>query len=435
VNDLALLVLFATFAGILARQLLLRGPPVWGILGLGALAMVAVGGISPEGAGAVLRFDLPVLILLFALFVFAAALQQAGAIDHLAHWLVDRARDPTDLPFLIFLGFGALSAILLNDALVLVGVPVLVAAARRARVAPQPLLLALALSVSVGSAATPFGNPQNLLISLQSGIATPFATFLRYLALPTAVNLVVGGAYLRWYFPGARLGPPGEGTRPRSPRVPLVPAGSLRRALRRSPVVVLFPLTLAAVVGSEIGPSFGVGPTLPLDLIALVGALVVLLLSPGRVGLLLRVDWTILLLFAALFVVVAGAVQGGLLQLIAAALPLPNPHAPASANLIILLGGLGGSQLVSNVPWVGLQIPVLHALGFDATTPVAWCALAAGSTLAGNVTLLGAASNLIVVQQAERRGVRIGLREFVRVGAPLAVLTVGVLYLFLLVGW
>lgn len=90
--------------------------------------------------------------------------------------------------------------------------------------------------------------------------------------------------------------------------------------------------------------------------------------------------------------------------------------------------------MVSNVPWVALQIPVLSGLGYGPGTPIIWMALAAGSTLAGNVTLLGAASNLILVESAEKLGVHIRLGEFVRHGLPLAAITITVLVVCLGLG-
>jgi Na+/H+ antiporter NhaD/arsenite permease-like protein len=95
---------------------------------------------------------------------------------------------------------------------------------------------------------------------------------------------------------------------------------------------------------------------------------------------------------------------------------------------------LGGSQVVSNVPWVALQIPVLKALGYGGGIPVVWIALAAGSTLAGNISLLGAVSNLILVDTAEKMHVRISLAEFMRLGLPIAAITVTVLLGCLLFG-
>ena len=118
-----------------------------------------------------------------------------------------------------------------------------------------------------------------------------------------------------------------------------------------------------------------------------------------------------------------------------AVLPIPGPGHPVPALLTIAGTSLAGPQVVSNVPWVALQIPLLTQLGYGGGTPIPWLALAGASTLAGNVTLLGAASNLIVVELAERQGVTIRLGEFVRVGLPLAAVTVLVLVACLAVGW
>ena len=100
----------------------------------------------------------------------------------------------------------------------------------------------------------------------------------------------------------------------------------------------------------------------------------------------------------------------------------------------VLALSVAGSQLVSNVPWVALQIPVLQAAGHGPATPVIWLARASGSTLAGALTLLGAASKLIIVEQSERAGVRLTPGRFVRVGAPLTAMTVTVVFVCLLVG-
>jgi Na+/H+ antiporter NhaD/arsenite permease-like protein len=432
-NLLAATVLVVTVGAVLSRQLLLRGPPIWLIFLAGAFAMVAVEALSISGAGSAISSNLPILVFLFSLFIFAAGLEQAGALDHLARWILGQARRPSDLPLVLFVAVGIVSAFVINDALVLVGVPVLFAVARRLQVSAEPLLLTLAFSVTVGSVLTPFGNPQNLLVSLGSGISAPVASFFRYLLLPTIVNLLVGGLYLRRVFRSQFSATEGTGISV-SLRVPLLRRGGLLGLGPRFPVLILFPVTMIVMVTVDVTTSFTSGPSVPLYSIALGGAIGVLLLTPGRSELFARVDWSIIVLFAALFVVVAGAVAGGLISGIEALLPIPGPGQPVAATATIIATSLGGSQLVSNVPWVALQIPLLHSVGYGASTPWAWVALAAGSTLAGNLTLLGAASNLIVVEQAERAGVRIGLGRFVRVGLPLTAMTVLVLFAFLVVG-
>jgi len=428
------LILGGTVAVVIARQLVQRGPPVWVTFLAGAFLMVVAGVLPISAASNAITANLSVLVLLFSLFLFAAGLEQAGALDHLARWILGRTRSPTNVPFVLFVAFGIVSAFVLNDALVLVGVPLLFSLSRRMRVSAEPLLLTLAFSVTVGSVPTPFGNPQNLLVSFSSGMPDPVATFLRYLLLPTVVNLLLGGWYLRRVY-RKRLAPATPtGDAGAAAAVGLFPQRAFAPLVRRYPTLAIFPITLATLVTVDVTAAVAHGPAVPLFAIALGGAIVALLLTPGRAELFARVDWSILVLFAGIFVVVAGAVNGGVLSAIQSFFPIPGPNRPGPAIGSILLTSLAGSQVTSNVPWVALQIPLLHSLGYGASDGWAWAALAGGSTLAGNLTLLGAVSNLIVVQQAERAGVRIDLRSFVREGGPLTAITVAVLFGCLLAG-
>ena len=100
-----------------------------------------------------------------------------------------------------------------------------------------------------------------------------------------------------------------------------------------------------------------------------------------------------------------------------------------SAPGVIIASSVVGSQLVSNVPLTALYLPILQ--GLDAGT-AAYMALAAGSTMAGTLTILGAASNVIIIQTAERRsGETLSLAEFMRAGIPVTVLCVGIFWVFL----
>jgi Na+/H+ antiporter NhaD/arsenite permease-like protein len=433
-NLLAAALFAVVFGAVVARQLLTRGPPVWALFATGGVATVATGVLSPPLALAALVASAPVLLFLLSLFLFAAALQDAGALEHLARWLVGRAPRGAELPVVLFVGFGLASAFLVNDALVVIGVPVLLAVARRTDLPPRPLLLTLAFSVTVGSVLTPFGNPQNLLVSLDSGIRSPVATFLRYLLLPTLVNLVVGAYYLRWRFGRELRGPDGLARGPLEGPVRLLPAAGWRGRVARHPVLVLFPVTILVLVTVDITAAIVRGPEVPIWVIAGVGAVALLIVTSARARVARRINWEVLVLFAGLFVVVGGIVHGGLVQAGEGVLPLAGPGRPWAGLGTIVLTSTAGAQLVSNVPWVALQIPVLSAAGYGPATPVAWVALAGASTLAGNLTVLGAASNVIVVDLAEKAGVKIGLRTFVQDGLPIAALSLGVLFLALLVG-
>lgn len=405
---------------------------MWAIFLVGGAATVASGTLPLPSVLVTLRSSAPVLLFLLALFVLAGGLEEAGALEHLARWLVGRTDRPDRLPEVLFVGFGIASAFLVNDALVVVGVPVLVSLGRRLALPVRPLLLTLAFGVTVGSALTPFGNPQNLLVSIDSGIRDPVLTFLRYLLVPTGLSLGVGALYVRWCFRGELASR--AVTLPDGGRIGLFPHGRWGERLKAHPALVIAPATLLAlVVVDAVSEVFGVVSP-PSWEAALAGAALLIVVTPRRSPLVRRVNWEILLLFVGLFLVVGGAVATGLIAQASRFYPLGGPAHPLAGLGSIALTSALGPQFVSNVPWVALQIPVLHAAGYSASTPIAWLALAAVSTLAGNVSILGAASNLIVVDLAERAGVRIDLRTFVRFGLPIALASIGIVVASLAVG-
>jgi Na+/H+ antiporter NhaD/arsenite permease-like protein len=147
----------------------------------------------------------------------------------------------------------------------------------------------------------------------------------------------------------------------------------------------------------------------PLVVIALVAAAPLLLFSPHRVALLRGIDWHNLVFFVGMFILMRSVWDTGLLQ-------SWIPAGVVGLGEVLGAGVLGG-QLVSNIPLVSLAPPLLPP-----EQPDLLIALAAGSTIAGNLTLIGAASNIIIVQAAERRGVQLGFWVFFGVGAPLTLL-------------
>lgn len=423
------------FGAIVVRQLFGRGPPIWGIFVGGAVATVVSGTLSLGGTYSALTQATPVLLFLFALFLFAGALERQGVLDHAARWLIGQARSPADLPFVIFVGFSIAAAFLVNDALVLLAVPLLYGVAKRTKLDAKPMLLAVAFAVTIGSALTPMGNPQNLLISISSGLQAPVGTFLRYLLLPIAASIVLGALFVRWAF-ATRMGPlTPEYDRLRAEAPRLFPNGKWGIRILRRPVIVLFPATMIFLIALDVGGASFSLPPIPIWEIALGGALATLFVSPGRLGMLRAVEVRILVLFAGLFVVVGGAVAGGVIGSLETVLRIPMVSGSSTAALpSIFATSVVASQVVSNVPWVALQIPVLTGLGYGGSTPIPWVALGAASTLAGNVTFLGAASNLILVDRAERVGIRIRLAEFMRYGLPIAALSLGLTLAALWIG-
>jgi Na+/H+ antiporter NhaD/arsenite permease-like protein len=407
---ISIVVLIIVFLLIAVRKIGNVSLGIWQVMLLGAVAVLLTGEITPEEALAAI--DVDVMLFLFGMFVVGEALAESGYLYHLASRLFSRAESVRHLVFLILVGAGALSALLMNDTLAVVGTPLMLYFARRHGISPKLLLLALAFAVTTGSVASPIGNPQNLLIALSGGVENPFITFPLYLTVPTVISLLVAYVFLCRAF-----------------RDELHPAALVHceeeirdpslAALARLSLILLVLLIVVKVVLVMFVPEFDIR----LTWIALVAALPILAGSRRRVEILRRVDWPTLTFFAGLFVLMASVWQSGFFQMLVEGSSIDLSAVPVIATVSVIV-----SQFVSNVPFVALSLPVLAHLG---TSTPAMMALAAGSTIAGNMLILGAASNVIIIQAAEKDGETLTFREFARVGVPLTVVQTAVYVLFL----
>jgi len=392
------LVLLCVLALIAARQLgPIRVSP-WQAMLAGAAVVVLAGSIGP--AQALRAIDPRVMVFLFSAFVIGEALLQSGYLYALAYRAGARLRSPNALLWALVWSAGLGSCLLMNDALAIVGTPLVLRLAREHDLEPEPLLLALAFAVTTGSVMSPIGNPQNLLIAVHGGMAAPFVSFLRHLALPTLLSLTLTALAVHL---GCRLAPRGRTLAPAAAAVRDFRLARLARAALLLVLALIVVKVALVVTGLRWGP--------PLWAIAAAGALPILAFSPARGRLLHRLDWSTLVFFAAMFVLMHSVWHTGELQRLLGASPLAL-HSTAA----ILGAGIALSQVISNVPMVALSLPLLPGGGLHETSRLA---LAAGATLAGNLTLLGAASNIIVVQGAERLGVRLSFMRFARIGVPL----------------
>jgi len=161
-----------------------------------------------------------------------------------------------------------------------------------------------------------------------------------------------------------------------------------------------------------------------LTYIPLLSMLPIVLLSPKRVDIIKKIDWHTLIFFAAMFVLMRSVWQTGFFQLVINQSNLNIVSIP-----VILIVSIPLSQLLSNVPLVALYMPLLMHAG---ASPKELVALAAGSTIAGNLLILGAASNVIIIQNAEKRSDEtITFFDFAKIGVPLTILNTLIYWVFL----
>jgi len=301
----------------------------------------------------------------------------------------------------------------MNDTLAIIGTPVILSLARKTNMQPKILLLALAFAVTIGSTMSPIGNPQNLLIATHGGITNPFVTFFKFLFIPTAVNLFLAYLLLRLVYRKQFH------TRPLSFNIEPIVDNNLAK-LARASLVLLVVMVLVKIVIVFTGWQVD----FKLTYIALVSAMPVVLLNRKRFGVIRRIDWHTLIFFAAMFVLMASVWNSAYFQEIMASM-----HLNLNSKGIIMTVGVLLSQLISNVPLVALYLPMLTETG---GSTAGLMALAAGSTIAGNLTILGAASNVIIIQNAEKyKGITLTFWDFLKVGAPLTVINISVYWLFL----
>lgn len=410
--NIPLLVLTAVFILIAVRQVGTVRFQLWHIMTLGALAVLLTGQISLSSA--LRAIDLDVMLFLFGMFVIGQALEESGYLAHLSYKYMKRARTVDSLVLSILFGAGGVSAFLMNDRLAIIGTLVVLLLAQKHRMSPTLLLPALCYAVTIGSVTSPIGNPQNLLIALRGGMPNPFITFLTRLFIPTVINLVVAHQVLKHFyrddFHDAEL-------------------SHSQEPIRNHELALLSRISLQIVivlVGSKIlAVAFFPSLDFPLTYIALTGALPILLGSKQRLRILQHVDWYTLVFFASMFVLMESVWQTGFFQNL-----LARTQFDLRAVPVILLVSVILSQFISNVPLVALLQPLLSHAGIGAEGLMA---LVARSTIAGNLFILGAASNVIVIQRAEKRAKEtITFWEFARVGIPLTFFNILVYWLFFL---
>jgi Na+/H+ antiporter NhaD/arsenite permease-like protein len=365
-----------------------------GVALVGAGLMVASGVLSLQDAYKAI--DLDTLTLLLGMMIVVASLRLSGFFAVATTWVVEHAKTPMILLCAVTATSGIFSAFLVNDAICLVLAPLVLELTLRMGRKPAPYLLAVAMASNVGSTATITGNPQNIMIGSFSRI--PYAAFAASLAPVALAGLVLTVLLLALLYRDEFRG--GAHLEPRRPRV------------RANRVLVLRALAATAVL---VALFFAGQP--PAKVAIIIGALLLLTRRVKSARVYAEIDWSLLLMFTGLFIIVAGAER--VLLTPAIVHDVSRLHLASIPVLSAITAVL--SNLVSNVPAVLVLKPFIAALPDQAT---AWKVVAMASTLAGNFTVLGSIANLIVVEKAAQRGIVIGFRDYFRVGAPLTVLTI-----------
>lgn len=378
----------------------------------GAIAMVLFGILTPEEA--IEAIDFNTIFLLLGMMIIIASLQIDGFFTFIANKTISYSRTRFRLLTLIVLVTGITSAFLVNDAVVLMFTPVIIQICCSSKINPMPYLIAEILSSNIGSVMTITGNPQNMLIGISSGIS--YTQFLVHLLPISLLGMGIVILIVRLFY-----------RKEFRQKEPLVFAKTETFDIKRlSRSVIVFGIV---VIGFFLGKLFG----LSIPLVALTGAALIMLIGEAKPSKVIqKVDWVLLLFFASLFIVVGAVEKAGLFDSV-----LKSEILSADLKGLGIIHGLSLvlSQIVSNVPFAVLMLPMLKVAGSN----MLWMGLASASTLAGNATIIGAMANLIVIESADKQGYHISFMEFFKIGIIVTMITLplslGLLYAQYAFGW
>lgn len=394
---IALIIFIITYIGIIFTRLPRINIDRPSAAFFGAVAMILFGVLSFDEAMAAIDFN--TITLLLGMMIIITALEMDGFFALIARKTVKYSKHQHHLLSIIVFSTGISSAFLVNDTVVLLFTPIIIYICRASRLNPIPFLIAEILSANIGSAMTITGNPQNMLIGINSGI--DYGMFLLHLLPVSILGMLATIGFVKLFFKADFK------------EKSMVSCEEVDFVYKRSAMKYSVPIFLAVIIMFFLGKIIH----LNIPVIALAGASLIIIFSKNKPSeIIKKVDWVLLLFFACLFIVVHAFEKAGYMNYF-----LTYDYSEVGLQSITAIHGISLllSQIVSNVPFTVLILPLMKTAHSD----VLWISLASAATLAGNATIIGAMANLIVIESAEKLGVKIKFFNFLKVGLTVTIVT------------
>ena len=390
-----------------------------GIAGmLGAILIVGLGKILHfySEADAIEALDFNTLGLLLGMMVLVALLEPTGFFQFLAVWAGRLSRGRPVLLILLLGTITTLISMFLNNVTTVVLIaPVTILICEILGLNPNPYLLAEALLANTGGVATLVGDPPNIMVASVAGFS--FNDFLIH-SFPIVVIVWFTALWLlyRLFHCDLSLIPPNAEV-----VLKLNPSESLDDVKTAKKVLIVL---IGAIIFFFLGKDLNLSPAY----VALSAAGVVLMwIHPDIPETLRRIDWSLLIFIASLFVLVGGLVASGILDNIVTLLEKLNTIPPVIFGLLTLWLTAILSAFIDNVPITVSLIPIIHGLGVDGMNiqPL-WWALVFGAGFGGNGTIIGSSANIVVATLSERTRTPITSKLWNKRGLPVMLLTCGI---------
>jgi Na+/H+ antiporter NhaD/arsenite permease-like protein len=367
-----------------------------------------------------------VIFLVMGMMIIIAIVEGTGIFQWTAFQAYRLSRGRSWLLVLILMILTAVaSALLDNFTTMLLMTPISLQIGLALGINPLALIIPEVLASNVGGISTLIGTPTNILIGAYAGIG--FSDFLINQTLGVVLALAVMAGYVLFHYRQEWRKQSGG----ISPKLYAMLEENARledpQALWKSGLVFLL-----VMVGFVMGERYHVVPAVP----ALVGATALLIwLKPDVHEMIKAVDWTTLVFFMALFVVVGAVQEVGLISLVATSMSRLVGENLVLAILMIVFGVGTLSTGIANIPLAASMLPVVEFLTGSipgASSQVLYYALSVGAAMGGNGLLVGAEANLVTAGITSQAGSPISFAEFLKVGLPVTYLTLAAGCLWLL---
>ncbi|MFH0999173.1 MAG: ArsB/NhaD family transporter [Pseudomonadota bacterium] len=358
---------------------------------------------------AIRAIDMNVIFLLMAMMMIVGVMKKTGVFQWMAYKSYQIAKGNVFVLSAILMFVTAVtSAFLDNVTTMLLIIPVTIEIALTLKINPISLLMPEVFASNVGGAATLIGDPPNIMIGSYAKLS--FVDFIKNMSLVNMMCLVFVIVYfLYWYkkdYLKAQVGDVGkmiEKLRDEykiTNKTLLIQCGIILG-------IVIFLFIIHGVLHME--PSIA----------AMIGAAILMVISKVDIVEMLEkeIEWPTLIFFIMLFMVVAGAEETGLIQIIAGWVKDVSQGNLTVAVLMILWVSAIASAIIDNIPFTATMLPIVGYLTTaipGAQSGILWWALALGACLGGNGTMIGASANVVTVGMAERAGYPISFMAYLK---------------------
>ncbi|OUP54581.1 hypothetical protein B5F17_01375 [Butyricicoccus pullicaecorum] len=372
---------------------------------------------------AIEHVDVNTIGVLVGMMLFVAVVKNSGLFEYIA---IKSAKLTHGKPWAIMAVFtiitAVLSAFLDNVTTVLLVGPMTLAITSILKVNPVPFLLTQILASNMGGTATLIGDPPNIMIGSEAGLG--FADFI--LNTAPAVVIIMAASLLCFYLMFGRK------LKVSDDAMQAVMELDENRAIKDKSLLIKSVVMIGLVV---IGFMFHSSLGMESCTIALLAAVIMMIVGKQDVeDVIMGVEWSTILFFIGLFVVVGGMEETGVIDQLATLLIGMTGGNMVLTMLIILWVSAIVSSFLDNIPFVATLIPMILAIqaesGMD-VTPL-WWALSLGACLGGNGTLIGASANVVLSGISNKNGYPITFMSYLKVGFPMMILSVAISMVYLL---